>query len=246
MRIYSTLKLGQFHPIFCEDFNFVRHLDENWTVMAVMDGCSAGKDTHFASVLIAKILKKITKLLPYWYLEDASFSLHSIAINELGERIAKQLFLELQKQQNDLFLEKEELVSTYILAVYHKKRKEVWFIVAGDGVVVVNKEVYDFDQKDKPDYLAYHLHTDFDVWKDRHTQIMQEKDVSNFAITTDGIHSFDHPHRAEVEINPVEYLLVDEESAEIEHMLHKKCVELERKYQLKPNDDLSVIRLINV
>lgn len=66
MKIYSALKIGEFHPVFCEDFNVVEKLSENWMLIAVMDGCSSGKDSHFASALFGEIIKKIAKNIPYW------------------------------------------------------------------------------------------------------------------------------------------------------------------------------------
>jgi len=61
MQIYSVLKLGQFHPIFCEDFTFHSQLNEDWVMIAVMDGCSSGINSHFTSTLFGKILKKSPK-----------------------------------------------------------------------------------------------------------------------------------------------------------------------------------------
>jgi len=173
-------------------------------------------------------------------------TLSSISTKLLGKRILEKLFEEIKKIKNDLYLETQELVSTCLFAIYNTKRKEAWLNISGDGVFVINDEVTQIDQNDKPNYLAYHLNLTFDIWLEKHTQSHFFKNVSNLAVSTDGILSFAKNNTEEVKnIDPLKYLLVDSVFFENEYMLSKKCILLEKDYQLKPNDDLGVVRLIN-
>jgi hypothetical protein len=59
MKIYPLLRKGEMHPVFCEDFLVNLDIDHYFYMGAVLDGCSPATDSHFASTLLGKILKKI-------------------------------------------------------------------------------------------------------------------------------------------------------------------------------------------
>ena len=61
VRFYSSLTIGAFHTNYCEDFLVVAELGSQQQLVAIMDGCSMGTESTFASLLIGKLLRKIAK-----------------------------------------------------------------------------------------------------------------------------------------------------------------------------------------
>jgi len=58
MKIYSFLQIGDYHQNHCEDFFLSYSISDEKHLLAVMDGCSSGTNSFFASALFGKILKK--------------------------------------------------------------------------------------------------------------------------------------------------------------------------------------------
>lgn len=246
MNIFSVLKLGEFHTNFCEDFTFHQSIHKNWLIAAVMDGCSSGQDSHFSATLFAKILKKICKEIPYWELQDASLNLDIVQHQYLGKCILEQFFKTIKDSKNNLALEVQELVSTCILLVYNIPNKSAWINCSGDGLLTVNHDAIAINQNDKPNYLAYHLNSAFQDWFEEQTSSYYFEQAADVSISTDGIFSFARNTTEEVaNMQPLEYLLFDTSFQEQANMLSKKCIYLEKEYQLKPNDDVGIIRIIN-
>ena len=135
MEIYTLIKKGEMHPVFCEDFIFETKIGKAYHLFAVMDGCSSGKDSHFASVLLGKILSKISNILLYeiWQNNEELF----FPVEEIAKRILKGVFEHLIQIQRELGLDVLELLSTLILAVYHTREDKVFVISLGDGFVVI-------------------------------------------------------------------------------------------------------------
>lgn len=245
MQIYSTLQLGEFHPIFCEDFLYYEQISNHWIIAGVMDGCSSGKDSHFSATLFGKILKKIIKELPYLELKNPIFNLQKTSIEDLSVEVLRQFFSSVQKEKNNLFLEVEELVATFILLVYHIPSKSTSINVSGDGVLAINDQLIFIEQNDKPDYLAYHLNECFDTWLNKNVATHFFSNVTNLAISTDGVLSFAKNSTEEVEnINSIEYLMLDFDFQHQKNMLDRKCLYLKQEFDLKPNDDVAIIRII--
>jgi len=61
MKIYSTLNIGEFHTNYCEDFLIDTQIATDQKLVAVLDGCTMGTESVFASILFGKILRKIAK-----------------------------------------------------------------------------------------------------------------------------------------------------------------------------------------
>lgn len=246
MKVYSTLQLGEFHPIFCEDFLYWEQVNKDWLIAGVMDGCSSGKDSHFAATLFGKILKKIIKELPYLELRNPVLNLQDISIHSLSQEILKQLFFTIQKEKNNLFLEVEELVATCIISVYHIPTQSALITTSGDGVLAVNDQLILIEQNDKPDYLAYHLNESFEEWSNQHTETHFFQEVTNLAISTDGVLSFAKNSTESVEgMDAPEFLMIDTDFQQQDNMLDRKCLYLQREYELIPNDDVAIIRILN-
>jgi len=245
MKVYSILKIGEFHQNFCEDFVFHQSISKDWTICAVFDGCSSGKESYFASALLGKILKKICKTLPYLELQNPILNLEKVDIKILAKEILKLFFEEIKKVQNILFLDVIELVSTAIISIYHMPKRRVWINISGDGVIALNGEIIEVNQNDKPNYLIYHLNEPFEKWFKNHTKTFTSDEIIDLAISTDGILSFaKNSTEDSSEINPIKYLLLNTEFLNQENMFERKCRVLNSDFQLKPNDDLGIIRIV--
>lgn len=244
MKIYEISKIGEFHTNHNEDASAIAEIGENRMLIAVMDGCSMGKESHFASTLIAKLLRKIGKEISYKTFLERMERTNS----EYLEEILKQLFQELGKIKNQLLLEIEEVLSTLIIGVLDHQEKEIELITIGDGVICCNGKIFEFEQDDKPDYLGYHLGENFDAWYQNQSQKLSLKQVNDLSISTDGIFTFKNFDRKEyekiTEEELIPYLLIEKQWDNQENMLHRKIYEIENKYGLKPSDDLTIIRVI--
>lgn len=243
MKKYELSKIGEFHTNHNEDSSTITEIGEDKILIAVMDGCTMGKENHFASTLIAKLLRKIGKEISYREFAERTKN----KPNENLQEIMKKLFQELGQIKNQLHLEREEVLSTLILGVLDKQTKEIELITIGDGLICYNGELIEYEQDDKPDYLGYHLGEDFNNWFQNQSQKLSFKKVKDLSISTDGIFTFknfdgrEYERVGEKEI--VEYLLIDEEWINQENMLQKKISEIEDKLGLKPSDDLTIIRI---
>ncbi|MEM6377396.1 MAG: protein phosphatase 2C domain-containing protein, partial [Bacteroidota bacterium] len=210
---------------------------------AVMDGCSMGKESHFASNLIAKLLRKIAK--EFAYLEFVQKKQAPAFL--LLEDIMQRLFLELRQLKHKLDLGREEMLSTLILGILDVKEQALELIAVGDGLVCVNAQLIEFEQDDRPDYLGYHLEEEFEDWFQNQTQRLSCENVEDLSIATDGIFTFKPFNNKKYlkisEVDLVEYFLVDEQWLNHERMLQKKFLNIEQKFGLKPSDDLTIIRL---
>ncbi len=107
---------------------------------------------------------------------------------------------------------------------------------------------FEYEQDNKPDYLGYHLEESFDEWFAAQHQRLSLKNIQDLSISTDGIFTFslfdNHLYDAIEEKEWVDFLLRNRKWEENENMLHRKLVELENNFGLKPTDDLSIVRII--
>lgn len=241
MKIYLALKRGTYHDTFCEDFLTTYHLNNNLFVGAICDGCTNGKDSHFASTLYCKALKKVFIDISYQLLYQRQLETNLKALQKL---IFKGLFEYLKEVKNKLLLEREELLSTLILLIINKQSGEIVCQIIGDGLLVVNNNFYEVDNNDLPDYLGYHIDENFEDWYKKQTHFYQFNKVKDVSICSDGIFTL-KPQvlNANTSINPEHYLLIDNTYFEKDLMLRKKLKELEGNYQTEPNDDLAIIRV---
>jgi hypothetical protein len=235
--IYTLLKIGESHDNFCEDFLVNEELMNGRLLLAVMDGCTMGKESSFASMLVGKILRKITK--ERFFLQQSEPTL----ITE-QKAILKSLFENLSHIKNTLLLDTEEMLTTLVLMLVDTQKLNGEIIVIGDGYVGLNGESFDFEQDNKPDYLGYHLGENFEDWFDNQTQRINFQNLSDISICTDGIWSFSEKKKNPKEIDPIDYLLFDTSEQSNKGMLANKLRKLSDKFNNKPLDDLAIIRLI--
>jgi len=244
LKLYSVIQKGEYHLNQCEDHLFSGEIGKNIQVCAVMDGCTNGKESHFASVLIGKLLSKIVR--ERGYLEFYQSPISTEHPEAYLKSVLRDVFRELTVIQRQLMLDTTELLSTLILMVINKEEQRGVLVVIGDGVVCHNGEMVDFEQNNKPDYLAFHLKEDFDTWYDLQKQRIAFDYTRDISIATDGITTFTKISRPEITetIDPAAYLLSDETYSDQEDMLEKKLRHLEYNFGLKPTDDLAIIRVI--
>ncbi len=244
MKIYNTLQIGDFHTHYCEDFLIIEDISETQKIIAVLDGCSMGKESVFASILYGKILRSIAK--KEFYKDFVVKEKEPITLQDRLKSILEQLISEVKKVQQQLDLTTHELLSTLILGVIDTKNNNIEVIVVGDGLVVCNGEFYDFEQEDKPDYLGYHLHENFEEWYKKQTQRVTLTQCKDISICTDGIFAFKNlkkPSDQKSEKEIMEYLLIDNNGEEFDNFLDRKMKTLKEKWNHIPTDDIAIIRI---
>nr|WP_315035296.1 protein phosphatase 2C domain-containing protein [uncultured Chryseobacterium sp.] len=242
MKIYSTLQIGDYHTNHCEDYFIIKKISTNKMVCAVMDGCSTAIDSHFASTLVGKALRKI--IIEYGYKELYEKDIQRTLDEQLKE-ILKSLFAEMVFLKNHLMLDEKELLTTLIILLYDSSEDKGVILSIGDGVVCINGKITEFDRDNKPDYLAYHLHESFEVWYEKQYQKIFFNSLDDISIATDGIQTFSKIRKTDSDDNVdfVNFLMIDQSGKDSEEMLNKKLKSLEHQHGLKPTDDLAIIRL---
>jgi len=136
MKIISQLgvRRGEDHETFCEDFA-VEFENEKYHYGAILDGCSSGVDSHFASSLFGKIFNQLFrdtvgegKQLFETPIKEATF-------------IMIEFYQKLKNIKESLNLSLSELHSTIIFSVYDKLRyrKEPqgsWLIIVSIPIII--------------------------------------------------------------------------------------------------------------
>ncbi len=235
LKIDTHLQIGEHHLNHCEDYLLTAEIGDNILLIAVCDGCTMGTESWFASALIGKLLKKISREIHFRTLREPQL-VEDLSV--LEKLILLKLFSEIKEIQQRLFLEKEELLSTLILGLIDLRKQSIKGIVIGDGLVKVDEKTYDFDQDNKPDYLGLHLTEDFEKWYSYQSQTIDNQFDKNIVVSTDGIFSFLPYEYRELEktINAEEFIL-----KKSPRNFKQKMLYLEEEYGLKPTDDLAII-----
>ena len=189
-KVDKHISRGIQHANFNEDNLFESRLGKSFFVAAVMDGCSTAVESHFASALYKKSLRKALKVLQNLaHLQD-SVKLEKMTPSEISDFIWAQLFSDLKKNKRQLFLRFEELLSTMVLSVINIKTGAAQVSVSGDGLFWVNGERFGVDQGNQPDFLAYHLGKPFDPSDDQRIPRWEFSKVESLIISTDGLLKF--------------------------------------------------------
>lgn len=241
------------HSNWCEDNYYVKEFD-NHIVGAVLDGCSTGINSHFASTLIKYSLETSIN-------EDVNIrQLLTGRFEDYYYQIIGDVRSDLIDIQRTLKLADLHLLSTIVFFVYHKSAKKLYVKFFGDGVIYVNGNEIVNDENNTPDYLAYHL---TETWSGFFGKVLPEKrfetyeSVTNFSICSDGIHSLvnlKNPHiNKQVAIN---FLVIDEQWNNQANGLNKKFNILTNKddaikrseelYWWDIKDDLTIIRYATI
>lgn len=240
MKSYTLIRKGAFHPVFCEDFLLNESLGQNYQVAAVMDGCSSGIQSHFASALIGKLLKQALNTLAQSPKDCLDQKPTAASLSKL---LLEKVFIALKQAQQQLGLDEKEILSTLNMMVYDHHRKEAFVHLTGDGCVVMNDSLKSIDQNNTPDYIAYHLSKDFEAWHATQVNFFTAQSPSNVAIASDGVESFRTALVAVPEdLDIPSFFMVEESFAKVENMLVRKFNILDKKYGFQPADDVSIVR----
>jgi hypothetical protein len=246
MRRFAAIRLGAAHQTYCEDYLISEQLGEKCLLSAVLDGCSMGKDSHFASALFGKLLRKIAQQMSMESMH-ATVGWEEDQPETVAREVLRRLFDEVQAARKQLMLEREELLTTVILWLHHLGTQRSFVMVIGDGYVCCDGQIHELDQNNRPDYLTYHLGESFDEWYETQQQRFHFESPQDLSIATDGVDTF----RRLGEVvstspapDPLRYLLTGQEFFSADNMLDRKLDLLTKSHGLRPIDDLGIIRAI--
>jgi hypothetical protein len=244
MRIYKTLNIGEFHTNHCEDFLIEEQIGTNKKLIAVLDGCTMGTESVFASMLFGKILRNIAKKKFY----EEFVAQNPIQLKDQLKEVIRILIEDTKLLKNQLGLETNELLSTLIVGIVDTKDAKAEFLTIGDGLICKDGELIEYEQDDKPDYLGYHLADDFEKWFDNQKQKLTVSHFKDLSICTDGIFTFKNlkdKSKQKPENEIITYLLVDNEGAAFDNFLDRKIRILKEDWNHLVTDDLAIIRIKN-
>lgn len=244
MRIYKTLNIGEFHTNHCEDFLIEEQIGTNKKLIAVLDGCTMGTESVFASMLFGKILRNIAKKKFY----EEFVAQNPIQLKDQLKEVIRILIEDTRLLKNQLGLETNELLSTLIVGIVDTKDAKAEFLTIGDGLICKDGELIEYEQDDKPDYLGYHLADDFEKWFDNQKQKLTVSHFKDLSICTDGIFTFKNlkdKSKQKPENEIITYLLVDNEGAAFDNFLDRKIRVLKEVWNHLVTDDLAIIRIKN-
>ena len=245
MKFYELSHIGEFHVNHNEDFLISEEAGKTRRIIAVMDGCSSGTDSHFASTLIGKLLRKIAKQEAYREFAQKEKE----PITKQLEKISLQLFEELSNLNRQLDLRSDEILSTLILALIDMEKKNAEILIVGDGLIHINGENIEYENDNKPDYIGYHLKMDKHIWFQTRTQRLSIPKIEDLTISTDGIHTFKNFDGKSYEDISQEGIMKkffnDKNDLDNGNKLKKTLIEIKNDNGLMPSDDLTMIRVIS-
>jgi len=244
MKFYELSTIGEFHVNHNEDFLVVEELGVHRKMIAVMDGCSSGRESHFASALMGKVLRKIAKQTAFIAFARKDVSDLKTTLDE----IALQLFCHLKDMNRQLDLRSDELLATLILGLIDEESASAEMIIVGDGIIHVDGESFEFDNDNKPDYIGYHLKMESEIWLQTKPKRKSITNFSDLSISTDGIFTFkNHDGKTYPEFTEAQIMhafFADKSNMDNHNMLKKNLLMIQYEYGLKPSDDLTIIRVI--
>lgn len=154
---------------------------------------------------------------------------------------------ELSSTKNLLQLERNELLSTILLALVDTSEVKAEIICIGDGLVYCDAVLTEFDQENQPDYLAYHLGADFDSWYTTLDQRMSLANFSNLTLCTDGLLTFADSSNGSLKPAKMEeviaYLLEGEVEIGNERYFQKRMRRIKQNWGIEPTDDLGIVQI---
>lgn len=215
-------------------------------ICAVMDGCSSGIDSVFASHLIKKCLQETIGSIPIEAFNSLTISRN---LSDLSLLILEKVYKRISIIGNLLNLKISELESTIVLLVA-STFGDYSIIFVGDGFCSIDGEIYENSQNNTPHYLAHYLNKNV---KSLFEDIIQYVGVfeQEIAIATDGVDSFyDYENSERIDLK--HFFLVDNFLAHKESCFYNKMVgiktgrhpEYKNKKYIKNRDDISLIKII--
>lgn len=245
MNFYALTQIGEFHVNHNEDYLIIEDAGAPYKLIAVMDGCSSGTDSHFASTLCGKILRKLAKQQAYKVYAEKQ----QPEIKDLIENISLKLFEELVNINRQLDLNADEVLSTLILGIIDTALQRAEFVIAGDGLIHIDGHNFEYESDNRPDYIGYHLNMDKHIWLQTKTLIKSIDKFNDLTISTDGIFTFknydgkSYPDISEGQI--IKEFCVDTSNAGNPNKLKRSLLKIKDEFGLSPSDDLTMIRVTN-
>ncbi len=203
-----------------------------------------GTDSHFAAGLITKVLRRIAKQTNLR--SFAEQTTHTTA--GLLKASLRTLFNDLKRLNAELDLADDELLSTLLLAIVDTRERNAEIVIIGDGVIACDEEILEFNQENKPDYLGYHLHEDFEDYWNLLTQRVSAQDFLDLALSTDGVFSFrpfsHDSYRPVTEEELLSFLLLHREEGAEDTAYRRKVIYVKNTFGLEATDDFTVVRVL--
>ena len=250
------VRRGSDHNTYCEDFA-VEHQTEYFHFGVVLDGCSGGKESHFASALFGKLFRQSF---------DFDFE-DSRSVSVVAQVIMCDFYERLYKIAEEMSLQTNELQSTIILSVYNKKRNDLAIIYFGDGVYTVNGDVFvlentQYENPNAPSYLVNNTldkgmtPLSFSSWIEEYPNLISWEWIQCFSLFTDGLMSFRHLNGSKANWDKIlDFLSFDDWNLENPEVFSRKINLLqngrgqkngspfERDEKVVNADDISMIRV---
>ena len=243
MKFYTTLTIGAFHTNYCEDFLINVPIGTHQQLIAVLDGCTMGTESVFASILFGKILRKVAK--KQFYNEFISKECNSDLAIKLKDTL-KLLISEVRSLKSQLDLATHELLSTLIIGIIETEEAKAELLTIGDGLICIDGQLTEYEQNDRPDYLGYHISENFESWYESQQQKISISKFNDLSICTDGIFTFkdlDNKNHQRTEKEIIQHLLIDTEWQEFDNFLDRKVRALKKNWNHSVTDDLAIIRV---
>jgi hypothetical protein len=240
--IYKAIRKGSEHMVYCEDATL--HVEtEGLIFIASLDGCSGGYRSHFASELMAKLVRKvIPNVLSLTNMEAGSYD--DLAL--ITERIMRGVLLELVSIRVTLDIQDLELLSTIVFAVINPITDEAYCVISGDGLIYVNGHSYERDDivNNAPDYMAVYTNPDHPGMLGSLMKFRIDN-VKDLSVCSDGIDTFlDGKGNRSDKQYIRENLLEGDFLHKSEAMLSRRINILSKKDKLIHYDDISIVRYI--
>lgn len=119
-KIDTLISKGRLHNLHCED-DFLVYENDKFILAAVFDGCSSGRDSHFASTMHKYKLKEICNNLEEYT---------SIYADNVVENILRELNRKIWSLDYEVNM---EMLSTVVFLFIDKSNNKYHICVAGDG-----------------------------------------------------------------------------------------------------------------
>lgn len=236
--------IGSHHVNHNEDALVVEDLTDRHLLLAVMDGCGAGTDSHFAATLAAKLLRKIARQTNQRTFAER----RQPTTSELLKETLRNLFADLRRLNAELGLKYDELLTTLVLAVVDRHGPRAEVLTVGDGLIHCDGEIQEYDHDNKPDYLGYHLREDFDDWFNVQPQRLVCEYFLDFALATDGLLSFrpfsHDSYRPVTDDELLEFLFTARDEGEPETLYRRLIGHVKSEFGLEATDDVTVVRYL--
>jgi len=246
MKYFVLTHMGEFHINHNEDYFVIEDAGKDRKLIAVMDGCSSGTDSHLASTLIGKVLRKLAKQEAYREYAQKNQS----PLKQLLENMALSLFEELGNISRQLDLQSDELLSTLILGLVDQNENTAELMIVGDGMIHINGENIEYENDNKPDYIGYHLNMDKHLWYQTRTIRKSIQNLKDLTISTDGIHTFKNYDGKKYPVIENDQIMVEFytnlDNLDNPNKLKKSLLKIKQIYGLMPSDDLTMIRFVCV